>query len=76
MNMINVFTKFYVFYYYRDQTDIYEKHLRNSNISVLQFTTFCFNKSCPVDFCLLLYIINIFLNSWSNASDFEAGIHA
>jgi hypothetical protein len=33
-----------MFYYYRDQIQIYEKYLRNNNFPVLQFTTVCLAK--------------------------------
>ena len=50
MHTVYVFTKFYVFYYYRDQIEIYAKYLRNSNLPVLQFTTFCFKKVAQLTF--------------------------
>jgi len=42
--MVYMFTKFYIFYYYSDHIEIYGKYLRNNNIPLLQFTTFCLAK--------------------------------
>jgi len=61
--MVYVFTKFYVFYYYRDQIEIYEKNLHNRNLPSLQFTTFCFNKVAQLTFVYYCISLTYFLKT-------------